>query len=115
MSQERLYRKLPAPIKAILINTKGWLVGSSIRSLLRGEDVSDYDIIVPDRELFRTNLLNLNSNSTYKSESNSFGGVKYSREDLTIDIWCEELDHFLLASNSVEFIYNMHRNILLST
>ena len=48
-----VYRELNSAIKGILLITEGWLVGNSLHSIIHGNEVTDYDIIVPSRELFQ--------------------------------------------------------------
>lgn len=105
-----IYKNLPEVIKTVLLSSEGWLVGKSIEQLLTKE-VKDYDIIVPNRELYykTINLLK----SFYNYDFNNYGGVKFKDSDLQIDIWCEELDHFLLSANYVNYIFNFKKQILL--
>lgn len=109
----RLYREVPPLIQMVLLTSEGWLVGSSITSLLNKENVNDYDVIVPSRELFQIICKNLQT-AAISMEINSFGGFKFKFENgLDLDIWPEELDHFLKSSLKVEYVFNMKRNILL--
>lgn len=111
----RLYRKLPDLIQAILLISEGWLIGSSVKQALKDEQIGDYDIIVPSRELYQIACKMIADSSNPKTTIiNSFGGMKFIYENgLDIDIWCEELDHFIKTANKLEYCYNMKRNILL--
>jgi hypothetical protein len=112
--QQKLYRKLPEFIKSILITSEGWLVGSSIKALLDDKEVNDYDIIIPSRELFQIVNKQISSYDDGKLETTSFGGCRVVFDDgVRIDYWPEELDHFLRTANSIDYIYNMKRNLLL--
>ena len=45
---------------------------------------------------------------------NSFGGIKMNLQDgLVLDIWAEELDHFIKTANKFEYAFNMKKNIML--
>lgn len=110
----RLYRKLPEAIKSVLLTSEGWLVGGSIESLINDKAANDYDIIVPDRELFQTVTKQLTSLTGTGVSINSFGGLKITLENgLKIDIWCEELDHFLKNAKKFTYLFNFKKNILL--
>lgn len=111
--QQRIYRKLPPRIQAALLISEGWLIGSSIEQLLEDKVVKDYDIIVPSRELFQIVCKSLFVEAT-EAKINSMGGMKMTFPDLELDIWCEELDHFVKIANSLQYLYNMKRNVLLN-
>jgi hypothetical protein len=113
MSQNRIYRKLPYYVQSALLISEGWLVGKSIYNILENREVKDYDIIVPSRELFQV-VCKMLFSIAEQANINSFGGYKVKLPDGTdIDIWCEELDHFLKNSKYIEYIYNMKKNIIL--
>jgi len=112
MEKKNFYRKLPELIKSILITSEGWLVGTSISQILESKNVTDYDIIVPDRELFQ--IVTKQLSVDFDCEINSYGGLKFIGEDGTVvDIWCEELGHFLMTANSIKYIYNHKRQIII--
>ena len=109
-----IYQNLPYFIKSILLVSEGWLVGGALRDLLEGKEPNDWDIIVPSRELFQIVNTTLASCEDLESKINTFGGIKYfNNENDSIDIWCEELDHFLKTANKKDYIFNLKRNILL--
>lgn len=110
MSNKVFYKLLPTEIKTILIISEGWLVGSSIQSLLDGKAVSDYDIVIPNRENFQNALLYLKGLG--KVEITTFGGMKSKTDKMIIDIWCEELGHFLQNSLSQTYIFNLTKQML---
>ena len=105
----KIYNSLPMEIKTILINSDGWLVGSSIKSILDDEPVNDYDIIVPVLNWHKT-MINLRD---YPFELNTFGGMKFSFDELTIDIWPEDFDNFLKKALHFTYLYNLPNQILL--
>ena len=109
----RLYRKLPEIIQSALLVSEGWLVGSSIGQILEEKKVNDFDIIVPNPNLYIITCKWLQTLST-DSRVNSFGGMKFELPgNIDIDIWPEELDHFLKNANKLEYFYSMKKNILL--
>lgn len=109
MAQGRFYRELPKQIIDILAISQGWLVGSSISNILEGKTPKDYDIIIKD----------VNHIATYSYirqfpiEFNSFGGFRVKIDDLSIDVWIEELDHFLLVANGFTYAYNFRKNLMI--
>jgi hypothetical protein len=110
MNKKTIYQNLPSPVKTLLIQSQGWLVGSAPYKLMSGEQPKDYDIVVPNRELFQTTLMTL---PDVDLKLNTFGGMKIV-SDITIDIWCEELDHFLSYASPFAYAYNLKRQILIS-
>jgi hypothetical protein len=107
----KFYHKLPDLIKSVLLVSEGWLVGSAIGNLIEDKIPKDYDIIVPDRERFQTVCKQLSSLGTINF--NSYGGIKYEDDKLIIDIWCEELDHFLKNAGLVTYVFNYKKCIVL--
>lgn len=110
MPNKTFYKLLPLEIRTILIISEGWLVGSSIKSLLEGEPVNDYDIVIPNRENFQNALLYLKGLGTV--EITTFGGMKLKTDKMIIDIWCEELGHFLQNSLDQTYIFNLTKQML---
>ena len=106
-----IIRDLNTEVSKLLLFSEGWLVGNAVQSIMDGKVVNDYDIIVPNRELYHK-LLFLNK-SLKNCEINSYGGIKIKNNGVIIDIWCEELSHFLLNANKITYIFNYKRNILL--
>jgi len=98
-------------LKHILLLSEGWLVGNAINSIEQGDDVKDYDVIVPSRELFQKTVAVLSY--TYAMSTSSYGGLRFKVGDVYLDIWCEELSHFLLSANRITYVYNLTKNILL--
>lgn len=112
VSKGKVYKELDRQIKSILLSTNGWLVGSSIEQICNGEEVRDYDIIVPSRDLFRKIVVNLVAN--HQCIFNSYGGVKCEIDaGVELDIWCEELSHFIHTANKMTYAYNHERCKLL--
>lgn len=109
MSKE-LYNKLkdyPLILNTLLLS-EGWLVGGSITSLLNNEVPNDFDIIVPNRELFMKICKYLEDKGAISF--NILGGIKCVTKDLTIDIWCNNLEQFILNANKVDYLYNLKKN-----
>lgn len=99
-------------IRAILLQSEGWLVGGAVKNTLEGKEVNDYDIIVPSRELYQITCSTLHPHFEHV-QFNSFGGLFLKIDGLQIDLWPEELDHFIKTANKFEYAYNMKRNILI--
>lgn len=97
-------------VTSILLRTNGWLVGNAINDIIHDKKVSDYDIIVPNRELFQHLIKDI---STKEFSINNYGGVKIDVDGLLIDIWCEELSDFLGNANKISYLYNHKKNITL--
>lgn len=112
ISKGVVYNKLDMRIKAILLSTNGWLVGGAISAIEKKEEPSDYDIIVPNRDLYRKMVVQLTS--FYPFKINTYGGLKVQIDDITLDIWCEELSHFIDTANDLSHLYNHKKCILLS-
>lgn len=110
MSNKTFYKLLPLEIKTILILSEGWLVGSSIKSLLESRPANDYDIVIPNRECFQNALLYLKGLGNV--EITTFGGMKLKTDKMIIDIWCEELGHFLQSSLDQTYIFNLTKQML---
>lgn len=110
--KNRIYNELPSVIKNILLITEGWLVGNSALDILKDKEPKDYDIIVPSREMYSKMVTLLASQYDY--DVNSYGGLKFNLDefDIKLDIWCEELDHFILNAKDISYLYNFKRNYL---
>ncbi|QQO97274.1 hypothetical protein M1M30_gp170 [Maribacter phage Colly_1] len=109
-----VYKTLPADIKVLLNISQGWLVGSASTQLCAGETPKDYDIVVPSREKFQYAVDYLGSKTTDFLKINSYGGLKFTLpNDITIDIWCQELGDFLQNARSIDYIYNLSKNLML--
>lgn len=113
MTSKELYKALPHPIKTVLINSEGWLVGTSIATIYEGGQPKDYDIIVEDPQLFAKTVAFLN-NVTFDNSINTFGGIKFKiSEDISVDIWCEKLGHFLQNCSYFTFAYSLTKSKLI--
>lgn len=112
MKKKAIYDNLPDIIKAILLQSYGWLVGGAPDALISGIKVNDYDIVVENRQLYQEVIKTL-SVSGFQLEINSFGGCKFTSDQVEIDIWCEELGHFIQTSTQEGHIYNFRRSKLL--
>lgn len=113
MTTRDIYNGLNHQLKSVLLTSEGWLVGGAPLAISEGRVPKDYDIIVPSRELFQIVLKQITATGT-KVEVNSFGGFKIQLEDgFSLDIWSEELSHFLMTANPVTYCYNMKRQILI--
>lgn len=113
MANKTFYKLLPVEVKTVLVISEGWLVGSSIKSLLECKPVNDYDIVIPSRELFQNALLYLKTLGDVKITT--FGGNKLTLGEMIIDVWCEELDHFLQSSLDQTYIFNLRKQLLLKS
>ncbi len=111
MSIKEICHELPKPIFNVLLATEGWLVGSAVSSMINDENPRDYDIIVPAN---KWRLVNAVLNGT-PFKLNSFGGLKYTTNTWELDIWPEELDHFLKTCLKFEYALNISNYILLKS
>ena len=109
--KDKVYKNIEGKIKSVLLITDGWLVGKAAKNIIDDEEVNDYDIIVPSRENFQ-NITHILS-KLYTLKINSYGGFKIISDTFTLDIWCEELSHFIRNANEVSFVYNYKGNVLL--
>ena len=110
-----LYRCLPVHIKTLLIISNGWLVGGAIPNLLTSgiSKLNDFDIIVPDGGDFQNGLLYLHPHIKNLTV-NTYGGLKITLDDDTlIDIWVEELSHFISVAKNCEYVFNLKSQTLL--
>lgn len=120
---KKLRNTIPMPVKSILLNSNGWLVGSSIKHTLEDLPIKDYDILVTDRDLFQ-NTIRLLANS-YTFRLNSRGGMNFTIDSIGydkfgqelppifVDIWCADLSSFLTNSTIVTYLFNLNKLILL--
>lgn len=118
MEIKTFYRSLPSFVKSLLVTSEGWIVGKSITQIFNNETVNDFDIIVPDRECFQKVVLQLAGYDDCTIQVNSYGGIKATfayddSDDSIIDIWCEELSHFLMNANNIDYIFNYKKQLLL--
>lgn len=107
---KKIYTHLQEPIKNILLISEGWLVGSAIKHIIYGEVPKDYDILIPNRELFQLVCTTLRD---YEYKINTFGGLKFKINGLEIDIWVEELSHFIMTTSAFDYAYNLKRSKLI--
>ena len=114
LSKKEFYRSLPEVVKGILLVSEGWLVGSSIENHLEEKENIDYDILIQDRQKYQLTIMSLNQLPVIMTV-NSYGGLKFEVFKISIDIWPEELDHFLKSSAKINYIYNHKAQILLNT
>lgn len=110
--KKTIYNQLPEVIKSTLLISEGWLVGSSILDLLMGNKPKDYDILVPSRKLFQlaTAFLKLDK----QIDINTFGGLKFTDTEVEIDIWPENLEHFICNASKFEYAYNLKKSKLIT-
>jgi hypothetical protein len=106
-----IYNGLPQNIKTILLISEGWIVGKACENLIDMMPPKDYDIIVPSRELFQIVCKHLSAYG--KPEINSFGGLKFDMMGYDVDIWCEELDHYLRNASYLGYAYNFKKSIMI--
>lgn len=107
MKKKEIYRKLPSIIKSTLIISDGWLIGSSIKSILENKPVTDYDIIVPSKSWEQSTV----SLRSYPFIMNSFGGLKFTLPDgdnfIILDIWPDDIDNILKVGNTITYAFNL--------
>lgn len=110
--KNKVYNSLPTVIKDLLISTDGWLVGSAVGNIKEDKDNTDYDVIVPNGEslmiamrLFRANYIQLNS----------WGGFKITVGNIKIDLWVEELSHFIHTASRFTYAYSVKGSKLIGT
>lgn len=108
-SHNRFYRKLPNEIRDILSISHGWLVGSSIKSLLEDSPVNDYDIIIVP-EYYNASYSYLRQHNI---GFNSFGGLAVTIGDIKIDMWIQDLSSFIMAADNFSYAYNFSKNRLI--
>lgn len=107
MSNKLKYR-LPQNIRQLLFTYNGWLVGGCFKQILTNSEPKDYDIIIPCREDF-AKFIKANEG---RFKINSYGGLKIE-DGVSIDVWCEELGHYLVNANNIVAVYNYNKNIFL--
>lgn len=108
-----IYQDLPIKIKSILLLSEGWLVGSAPEKVSNKETPNDYDIIVPNRDKFLTSIQVLSKDYPTSYTFNTYGGVKFQVDDLSVDIWCETLESAIRTHRHIPYAYNMKINKLL--
>lgn len=108
----RVYESLPNLIKSILLTSEGWLVGSGPENMIYGGHTRDYDILVPSRELYQITCAQLRTYDP-KVSLNTFGGLKFKLNNLEIDLWPEELGHFIMTAIKCKYAYNLKRSKLI--
>ncbi len=112
--RKKLYRLLPTLIRTILLNSDGWLTGSSMQKLLDGEKPRDYDLFVSDFDLYQNTCLFMKSMAT-SFDLNSRGGMKFIIEGIEIDIWPQNLEQFMKNASHYDYLYNFRSQILITT
>lgn len=107
----KFYRELPDEVIDILSISSGWLIGSSIKHILDKIAPNDFDIIVSEdnyRSIFR-------SVNKYSPKFNNHGGINVKINSISIDIWTQSLDKYLLnVGNQFTYAYNFNKNLFLS-
>lgn len=107
---KKICTHLPETIKNILLISEGWLVGSAVKHIIYGEVPKDYDILIPSRELYQIVCTTLRD---YEYKINTFGGLKFKINGLEVDIWVEELGHFITTASAFDYAYNLRRSKLI--
>lgn len=105
-----IYYRLPKPIKALLLISEGWLVGSAPQKLINAEEPKDFDILVESKELYQIACASANE---WMVSVNTFGGLKLSLNGYSVDIWCEDLGHFLGLASKFDYVFNLKRSKLI--
>lgn len=99
---------LPHFVRILAWQHDAWLVGSTARKLVLGEDVSntrDWDMLVPIYEWPKACLL-----VPPKTRANSFGGFKVTdhHTEAEIDMWAGDVGWFLDQSPEMNRIFALH-------
>jgi hypothetical protein len=105
---KEFYRQLPEVIQQMLIVSDGWLVGSSIDKILNDEKVTDFDIAVP----YDKWELTIAAFKNYKFKLNTYGGFKFDINDISIDMWPQDIHRFLKVAK-VTYMFNLNSRMLL--
>ncbi len=108
--EQKVYENLDPKIKSVLNLTNGWLVGNAVFDILTDRKPDDYDIVVNSPE-FHTIIKSLTV--TYKFTINNYGGFKFYIDDFVLDVWTEDLSHFLLAALNFNYAYNFKSRLLI--
>jgi hypothetical protein len=92
---ERL-REVPAIVKAFCFGFDGIVVGGSAK-FLTGDaaEVNDWDVVIPPHKWHDASKI-----IPYKSETNTFGGVKVIADGVCVDVWAECLVHYFASIGS---------------
>jgi hypothetical protein len=103
---ELIYEKIgPLPLEVRMLGFihDGWIVGSGALYLVgvdKFEDPhqkpADWDILVPP-EIFR-DVVHMFPVGT---STNTWGGLKYSRDGLILDVWPEDLGHYFMSAHDM--------------
>lgn len=88
-------RHLPSFVRTLCWNHEGWVVGGGAKYLIGlTRDYKDWDIIIPSHK-----WMDVPPIIPHKTESNTFGGYKVNIEKCSVDVWCEDLGHFIMGVN----------------
>ena len=82
----------------------GWIVGSAANPQKNILQVKDVDVIIPFSEWNK--VTGLIPNNAVK---NSYGGWKYIEDGITVDVWTDDLNHFMNSSNP-EYLWQPRNN-----
>jgi hypothetical protein len=103
------------PIVKESLEHGGYLVGSSANYLITGMNYNDIDILFTNEELHST--LTRRFITEYKYIVNKFGGLRYTCNNMDVDIWYSSLDRYIMKHNSKEvgysYIYNYTSNTVI--
>lgn len=104
MSKKK-HRQLPKTVKYICFAYEGIIVGGSANAIINdlGGDIADYDIIIPV-SVWPSILLWVPHNGL-DFKLNSFGGFKINDNGTEIDLWPEDLHHYIASNNAGQFLY----------
>jgi len=82
--------ELPVSIKYMVQHHNAWIVGSAANPKENILKVKDIDVIIPFSEWHKvTGLIPKNA------RKNDYGGWKYVEEGQTVDVWPDDLNHFM--------------------
>lgn len=89
MVYERL-REVPGIVKSFCFGYGGVVVGGAAKFLAgTSHSVRDWDVIIPVSRWSEAARI-----IPYKSQTNTFGGVKIASDGVEVDVWSEDLVHY---------------------
>lgn len=85
----KIYTKLPPTLRTLCWNHDAFIVGGAVNFLIGKTSIEprDYDAVVPLEEWRKAKMLLINKDV----KVNSFGGLKLTENETTIDIWPDDV------------------------
>lgn len=105
-------RDMPVIVRALAFNHEAWVVGGAAEYLVGAiDELRDWDVIVPIR-----NWTDAQHLIPYQTPSNTFGGHKIDVNGIDVDVWAEDLDHFLMtATKGIKIAVQPRKQLIVST